>query len=128
MEFIILGIAVVVVGYFLLRQKPITPTTDSAPYKVEAETPAPVAVPDPAPVVTPLGDTTSGGGPEVDLTPAPAVVEAPAKKPRKPRAPKVVATTPVKEKAPAKTKTATKKAPAIKAKAPAAKKPRAKKV
>ena len=136
MELVIGLIVIGVLGYFAFFRKK-EEVAEVAPYKVETPAPAPVVVEaPPAPVVAPLGDTTSGGGPGIDLTPAPAESNAtgsksfeelwnetqnvslqpepePAKKPRKPRAPKVEAT-PVK--APAKAK-----APAAKAKAPAAK-------
>ena len=131
MEFIIALVVAAVAGWFLffryketvVPEKLVTATpTEEAPYKVEAPVAAPVA---------PLGDTTSGGGPEIDLSPAPVVVAevAPAKKPRKPRAPKVEAK-PVKVKAPAKAPAKIKAAPkkAVTTKAPVAKKPRAKKV
>lgn len=156
MELVIGIIVIGVLGYFAFFRKK-EEVAEVAPYKVETPAPAPVVVEaTPAPVVAPLGDTTSGGGPGIDLTPAPAEsnatgsksfeelwnetqnvslepAPAPAKKPRKPRAPKVEATpvkAPAKAKAPAaKAKaTTTAKAPAKKAAAIVAKKPRAKKV
>lgn len=95
MEIIIGLIVLAVVGYFVFFNKKEEPLTSAAPYKVEV---VPVAAAD-VPVVV--------------STPEPVVETAPAKAPRKPRAPKA-------EKAPAKkapAKATTKKPATIKAKA-----------
>jgi hypothetical protein len=130
MEIIIaLVVAAGLVYWFFFRKSEVAfveaaPVVETASYKVPepaATTPIPLVVETPAPVVEAV----------VEAAPVVEVVEAaPAKKPRKPRAPKVEAT-PVK--APVKAKPATKakapvKAPAKKAAAIAvAKKPRVKK-
>lgn len=85
-------------------------TTPAVPYKVE--TPSATYDVPPAPGVTTLLFVPEAAPAPVteqlvvDAAEAPAVQEAPAKKPRKPRTPKVavVEAKPVKEKAPAKAK------------------------
>jgi hypothetical protein len=118
MELIIGLIVIAAIGYFVFFRKKDEPLVASAPYKVDV-TPAPVA-----PVVEPPAVVTT---PVVEVAPAETVVtapeavvevaEAPAKKPRKPRAPKVEA---VVEKKPVAKKPAAKK--------PVAKKPAARSV
>lgn len=124
MELVIGLIAIGVLGYFAFFRKK-EEILEVAPYKVE--TPTPVVVEEtPAPAPVAPVETLPVEVPVVTEV----VAEAPAKKPRKPRAPKVEAT-PVK--APAKAKPAAKakapvKAPAKKAAAiTVAKKPRTKK-
>ena len=90
---LIIGLAVLAVaGYFVFFRQKDEPLVTSAPYKVDTP-PAPAAEPEAVVVV------------ENAVVPEAVVAEAPAKKPRKPRAPKV-------EQAPVK---------AVKAKAPVAK-------
>jgi hypothetical protein len=129
MEILVI-LAVLVIGLWFLFFRKDSSVSVAAPYKVEAApTPEPVVVPvvevapvpagDVAPQPVPASVVVEGAG-VVEV--AQAVVEtAPVKKPRKPRAPKVVA--PV-EKPAAKKAAPVKKAAAIKA---APKKPRSKK-
>ena len=114
MELIIGLIVIAAVGYIVFRKKD-EPVAE-APYKVETPTVTAQGEP-PATVVT-----VEGAGAvtieevKVEVTPvveAPVVAEAPAKKPRKPRAPKAEAKPVAK---PAAKKAAPKKAAAIKAK------------
>lgn len=95
----ILAVLIVLAGGYLIWKKSKSTTTQTveaeAPYKVET----PVAVP----VVAPLGDTTSGGGPAVEVQAKPAK----AKKPRAPAKPKAAAT-PAKESKPKAAKKTTK--------------------
>jgi hypothetical protein len=127
MEILII-LAVLVIGLWFLFFRKESSVSVAAPYKVEAApTPEPVVVPvvevapvpagDVAPQPVPASVVVEGAG-VVEV--AQAVVEtAPVKKPRKPRAPKVVAEKPAAKKA-----APVKKAAAIKA---APKKPRSKK-
>ena len=108
MEIIIGLIVIAAAGYFVFFRKKDEPLVISAPYKVDA-------APAPAPVVEPEAVVVV----ENAVAPEAVVAEAPAKKPRKPRAPKAVT---VVEKKPVAKKPAVKK-PA--AKKPAAKKPAA---
>ncbi len=104
MELVIGLLVIAVVGYFVFfrnKEEPVTTTQkeDDAPYKVETPVPAQDVAPQPVVAV-------EGAG-AVVLPATPVVEEAPAKKTRKPRAPKA-------EK-PAAKKAAPKKAAAIKA-------------
>ena len=107
---IIIAIAVFGFGLWWVFVRKPADTTPPAPYKVETP-PAPEPVPayDVVPP-EPVSVVIEGAG-TVEVTPAPAVT-APAKKPRKPRAPKAVA--PVAKPA-AKKAAPVKKAAAIKA-------------
>ena len=105
MELIIGLLVIGVVGYFVFFRKKDAPVS-AAPYKVEQPVPAADVAPQPEPVVVAV---EGAGAVEV----SPAVEEAPAKKPRKPRAPKA--------EAPAAKKAAPKKAAAMKAKPKATK-------
>jgi len=80
MELIIGLIVIAAAGYFVFFRKKDEPLVVSAPYKVDAA-PAPVAEPEAVVVVEAAPEVA----PEVV---AEAAVEAPAKKTRKPRAPK----------------------------------------
>jgi hypothetical protein len=110
MELIIGLIVIAAIGYFVFFRKKDEPLVASAPYKVDV-TPAPAA-----PVVEPEAVVVAENAvvPEAVVE---AAVEAPAKKPRKPRAPKAEA---VVEKKPVAKKPAAKK--------PVAKKPAARSV
>jgi hypothetical protein len=104
---IIIALAVLGFGlwWFFLRTPATTQT--SAPYKVETPpTPETTEVSTPAPAVEAVVVVDNAVAPT-------AVVETPAKKPRKPRAPKVVAETVAKKPA-AKKAAPVKKAAAIK--------------
>jgi hypothetical protein len=105
MELIIGLIVLVAVGFIIFRKKDDQPTSQ---LEVEVKAEAPLKVETPAPVVV------EGAG-AVDLPATPVVEEAPAKKTRKPRAPKAEAT-------PAAKKAAPKKAAAPKAKTTKSKK------
>ena len=104
MELIIGLLVIAAVGYvvFFRKKDEYVAETTSAPYKVEQPVPAGDVAPQPTPVAV-----EGAGLVEVPAEPAPVAEEAPAKKPRKPRAPKA-------EK-PAAKKAAPKKAAAIKA-------------
>ena len=82
MELIIGLLVIAAAGYFVFFRKkeeyPVEETT-SAPYKVEMPVPAGDIAPQPLVV--------EGAG-AIEIPVAPVVEEAPAKKPRKPRAPK----------------------------------------
>ena len=105
MELIIGLLVIAAVGYvvFFRKKDEYVAETTSAPYKVEQPVPAGDVAPQPEPA--PVVVVAEGAG-VVDIA-APVVEEAPAKKTRKPRAPKA-------EK-PAAKKAAPKKAAAIKA-------------
>jgi BRCT domain type II-containing protein len=83
MELIIGLLVIAAAGYFVFFRKkeeyPVEETT-KAPYKVEMPVPAQDIAPQPVVAV-------EGAG-AVEIPVAPVVEEAPAKKPRKPRAPK----------------------------------------
>ncbi len=107
MELVIGLLVIAVAGYFVFfRNKeepvPATQKEDNAPYKVET----PVTTYDIAP--PPPAVAVEGAG-AVEIPATPVVAQAPAKKTRKPRAPKAEAKPAVKKAAP-------KKAAAIKAK------------
>ena len=114
MELIIGLLVIGVVGYFVFFRKkdePVVAETSVAPYKVDMPVPAADVAPQPEP--TPVVVAAVEGAGVVEVIAAP-VAEEPAKKTRKPRAPKA-------EAKPATKKAAPKKAAAIKAKPKATK-------
>jgi hypothetical protein len=106
MELIIGLIVIAAVGYIVFRKKD-EPVAE-APYKVETPTVTPLGEPPVTIVVEGAGAVAVVEEVKVEVTP---VVEAPAKAPRKPRAPKTETVA-----KPAAKKAAPKKAAAIKAK------------
>lgn len=123
MEYIIGLVVIVGLGYLAVRMSK-SPVDSSA---VNLVTPTHAPVETPAPVVE---EKVEEPAPAPVVEAAPAVVEAPAKKPRKPRAPKVeqAPVKAVKAKAPVAKKAAVAKAPAkaaVKAVKAPAKKPAA---
>jgi len=117
MELIIGLIVIAAVGYIVFRKK--DESVAEAPYKVETPTVTPLGEPPATVVVEGAGTVAVTEEVKVEVAPvaeAPVVAEAPAKKPRKPRAPKAEAKPAAKTVAPAAKKAAPKKAAAIKAK------------